>query len=162
MNFIRLLFLLLVAFPATVLARLGESETELIARFGDPVSKTKEAAIVQGEEVVFGTRYSFREGRWTMTCSLVEDRCARISYSYPGEWGEEQFSLFLSRNSQGLEWTDVTKPAAKKIMRAWDRTDSGTASWSGNAMTVVAPAYVRAKESAEAKAKAEALRKERG
>jgi len=161
MRFIHLLLLVVLAVPATALARLGESETELIARFGDPVSKSKDVAISHGEEVVFGTRVSFREGKWVMTCSLVDGRCARIIYSYPGDWTEDQFSAFLSRNSQGSEWTDVTKPAVKKIMRAWDRADSGTASWFGNAMTLGDPSYLRAIDNAEAKARAEASRKNR-
>jgi hypothetical protein len=63
------------------------------------------------------------------------------------------------RNAQGARWSDTGKPNSKKLARSWRRDDGATARWQmADGLTLVTPAYERAKTLAEAKAKAEASR----
>ena len=148
-----------LALPLSSFARLGETESELTARFGQPTNRGKENTFAQGKLVEFGTRLTFHQGEWTITSVVIEGHCAREIYYKPGDWTEEQFTLVLTSNAQGTKWNDVSKPLVKKVSREWRRDDAATASWSGaSSMFVTHPAYARAKELAEVKAKAEAGR----
>jgi hypothetical protein len=152
----RLLFWM-VTIPLVCFGRLGETESELSARFGAPASRGDENIPTQGRVVAFGSRLNFRQGDWTIGCSIIEGRCAKEIYSKGGDWTEDQFAAVLTSNSQGEIWTDISKEMTKKMLREWRRGDGGTAIWRmGIGMVVANPAYDRAKLKAENKAKADA------
>jgi hypothetical protein len=145
--------------PVIALARLGETEQQLTARFGEPFSRSKEITLTQGKIVDFGSHLTYRQGDWLIECSIIEGRSARESYYKPGDWTEDQFITVLTSNGQGERWTDVSKEQIRKLFREWRRNDGATAEWHlGQSMIVTNPAYLRAKEQAEAKAKADAGR----
>lgn len=152
--------LLLLLIPSLAYARLGETEAQLVARFGAPVSRAKEITITQGKFVDFGQKLTFKQNDWRIECAVIDGHSAREVYYHPGEWAEDQFTTVLTANAQGVKWTDISKDLRRKLMREWRRADGGTASWrqAGSSMEVTHPAYVRAKELAEAKAKAAASR----
>lgn len=159
MKRILMLALILVSLPLGVWARLGETERELVARFGKPLTRTDEITLAQGKRIAFGTALRFRQGDWSIECVIIEDRCAQEAYQKPGDWTEDQFRAILSSEAQGARWTDRSQEAVKKIRRDWRRGDGASAVWAaGIGMVVTHPAYGRAKERAEAKAKADASR----
>lgn len=138
-------------------ARLGESEKELITRFGEPVARSKHSVHAQGKTQELGPTLFFRQGDWRIKCDLIEGRCHRISYVKPGVWIEEQIQLVLGTNSQGTAWTETGKPDAAKFKRTWLRADASTAEWSKvSGMTIVWDEYNKAKAAAELTAKLEA------
>lgn len=99
---------------------------------------------------------TFRQGDWSIRCDIVDDRCAKIHYSKPGEWSEEQFQTVLASNAQGATWSDISKSNTGKLAREWKRSDGATAFWkTGMGMTVTSPAYERAKAVEAAKVKAQ-------
>lgn len=158
MKLLKLLFGVM-AVTAVCHARLGETEAQLVARFGKPNLRSNHSAIAQGKSWVLGPSYHFRQDDWSISCDLVDGRCVRIGYSKGGDWTEDQIALVLASNSQGQKWTEGVSGAAK-LSRSWKRSDGATAQWSrGGSMRLVVPAYERAKQVAEAKAKAEASRK---
>jgi|CZKI01.1.fsa_nt_gi hypothetical protein len=143
--------------PACVYGRLGETEKELAGRLGAPASKSAEITLAQGKIIEFGSKLTFRQGDWTIECAVIEGRCARVVYAKMGDWTEDQFITVLTSNSQGAKWTDVSKEMTKKLAREWRREDGAVAIWHmGVGMTVTSPAYDRAKQKAEAKAKSDA------
>ncbi|MDP2138887.1 MAG: hypothetical protein Q8J74_13635, partial [Candidatus Didemnitutus sp.] len=104
--------LVALALPSPVMARLGESEKELIARFGEPVGRSKHNVVLPDQIIELGPTLIFRQGDWRMKCDLVAGRCLRINYSKPGEWIEDQIQLVLGTNAQGSAWTETGKPEA--------------------------------------------------
>jgi hypothetical protein len=77
----------------------------------------------------------------------------------PGDWTDDQFTTILTSNAQGTRWADVSKDSVRKLVREWRRTDGAIAIWQmGVGMSVTNPAYQRAKDKAEANAKADAAR----
>lgn len=145
--------------PAIAFARLGETEAELLKRFGPPAGRGKESTVAQGKILEFGPTLRFRQGDWSIACTLIDGRSCKENYQKSGEWTEEQFATVLNSNAQGAKWTDISKPGGKKLAREWKRSDGATATWSKHSgITVTHPAYRRAKEVLEAKAKAEAAR----
>lgn len=153
------LCLLLFLLPTLALARLGETEAQLTARFGPAVSRAKETTIAQGKFVEFGLKLTYRQNDWQIECALIDGRSARETYYKPGEWTDDQFTTVLTANGQGARWTDLSKELTRKLARDWRRADGATASWKmTGSLCVTHPAYVRAKDLAEAKAKAAASR----
>jgi len=155
----RHLIVLLLTVPSLACARLGETEEQLVARFGAAATKAKEITLTQGKIIEFGTKLTFRQGDWSIECAITDGRSSREVYHKQGEWTEDQFATVLNSNSQGGKWTDTSKAMVKKVAREWRRDDGATAVWQmGTGMVVTQPAYLRAKEKAEAKAKADARR----
>src|ERR1017187_6230486 len=147
------LFVAFIVFPIGVFGRLGETEQELVARFGPPVSRVREITLTQNKVIEFGSKLIFRQGDWTIESVMIEGRCGREEYWKAGEWTEDQFVTVLTSNAQGEKWTDLSKAMSKKLAREWHRGDGATAVWNmGSHMTVTHPAYVRAKKRAEDKA----------
>ena len=159
----RMLILLLLAISTlTTHARLGETESELAKRFGQPTYQQNENIFAQGQTITIGKRQHFQRDNWLIAAIITEGRCSQISYTHQGDWTETQFATVLATNCQASKWSD-TSPAdanSRKIIRSWKRADGATANWSrpSNSMTVTNPAYLRTREKAEAKAKANAAR----
>lgn len=151
-------FTLVLSNPAQ--ARLGDTEKDLIARFGLPKARSSHSIHAQGKFIELGPTLYFKQDDWSIHCDLIANRVHRISYGKPGEWTEEQVQIVLGSNSQGTAWTETSKPAAAKFNRTWKRADASTAVWSkGSGMTFVWDAYQKAKAAVEHRAKAEASRK---
>jgi hypothetical protein len=153
------IIVVVIAITAVAHARLGETEAELVARFGQPKFRSKDLMGAQGRMWDIGPKYIFYQDDWQIHCVLVDGRCVWIDYGKPGEWTEEQIQLVLSSNSQGAKWTETTKDGGR-ASRTWKRADGADAHWRGPAgIKLVVPAYERAKQVIEAKAKAAASQK---
>ncbi len=136
--------------------RLGETEAELVRRFGQPLTNGQETLVSEGRITKLWPQKTYRQDDWEIRCDMVDERCARIRYTKRGEWTEEQLQTVLNSNAQGATWSDVSRPSVRKLAREWKRADSATAVWkAGVGMTLTSPAYARAKEIAEAKVKAQ-------
>lgn len=158
-NLCTAVFVAAVAMVSSAFGRLGETESELIARFGKPQLRSVHHALSQGRQYELGPTLHFRQDDWRIGCDLVDGRCVRIEYGKTGQWTDEQIQVVLSSNAQGASWTERTAGSGK-LAREWRRADGATARWSSiGGMTLITPAYERAKSIAEAKAKAEASRK---
>lgn len=143
---------------APLFGRVGETEEQLIERFGAPESRSKHQVFEQGRTYDLGPSLSFTEGDWRIGCDLVDGRCVRILYTKVGAWTEEHIQTVLNASTQGGTWTETSKSGAKAMVRDWKRSDGGIAQWVGVRMTVTVPAYFRAKSIAEAKGKAAAAK----
>jgi hypothetical protein len=151
--------LCLMFVASAAFARLGETEAEMVTRFGKAQSKADHKVAAQGKMWTVGSSLSFKQDDWLIQCDVVDGRCARISYGKRGEWTEEQLQLVLAYNSQGAKWNETTKVGGKS-RRTWTRSDGASAEWmSITGIKMVAPAYERAKQVLEAKAKADASKK---
>ena len=148
----------LAVLPSATFARLGETEQQLVARFGAPTSRVIETMSAQGKVYEFGVKLRFRQDDWSIECAIVDGRSSREIYQKVGEWTDEQMTTVLNSNSQGARWTDLSRAATRKIFREWRRNDGGVATWSVGTMTVTHPSYERAKKVVEAKAKASSSR----
>jgi hypothetical protein len=151
-------FILPAILASDASARLGETEAELVRRFGAPVSRASERITAQGKFHEIGTGLRFRDGDWTIESTIIDGRCAREAYTKVGEWTEDQFTTVLNSNAQGGKWTRTSKDSMKKAVREWRRDDGATAVWILRTVTITHPAFDRAKSLAEAKAKAAAAR----
>lgn len=140
-------------------ARLGETEKELITRFGEPLSRGQHSMFAQGKSWKLGPRLTFKQDLWEIHCDLVDERVAHIHYFKRGDWTEEQVQTVLAYNTQGIAWTEQESRFPKSV-RTWKRKDGATAEWRhGAGLDMTVPAYNRAREVIEAKAKAEVSRK---
>jgi hypothetical protein len=145
-TFLTIIVLLL---PLSAHARLGETERELIARFGQPDSRSNEYVSAQGRMFALCPILVFRKDDWQITCDLIDDRCARISYYKRGDWTEDQFLTVLTVNAQGAKWTEV---ANRPLVREWKREDGAIAHWqAGQSFFITTPAFERAKQAAVAR-----------
>jgi len=152
-------FVAFILFPVCMFGRLGETEQELAARLGPPVSTAKEIIMVQGKGIEFGSELTFRQGDWAIECVIIDGRCAKEVYGKAGDWTEVQIVSVLNSNAQGGRWTDLSPELTKRVSRKWHRGDGAIAIWHlGSGMTLTDPAYERARRNAEANAKAEASR----
>lgn len=154
---IRSLAFLLLVLPTLAFARLGETEPQLTARFGAPISRSAEITTGQGKILEFGTKFTYRQDDWAIDCVIVDGRSVKESYRKSGEWTDVQVIAVINGNSQGAKWTEQTKESIRKLAREWRRSDGAEASWNmGLGITVTHPAYKKAKDLVEAKAKAAA------
>lgn len=150
--------LLILLLPVVSFARLGETERQLADRFGEPTSRQIQKIIAQGKIIDLCPMLRFKQDDWSITCYLIDGRSSQENYSKQGEWTDEQIELVLTTNAQGAIWTPM-KSGSPKLRREWKRADGATAIWQmGAGFTLIHPAYIRAKEQAEAKAKADASR----
>jgi hypothetical protein len=158
----RPLLIVLMILSAGVMAeaRLGETETELIERFGEPDGRSKHIVMAQGKILELGPSLHFRQDDWSISCDMVDGRCMRISYHKPGDWTEDQVQLVLNSNSQGAKWTETTKPMIAKLQRDWKRADASKAVWLlGQGMTLTWDAYNKSKATLEERARVESAKK---
>src|SRR5438874_1394864 len=85
-------------------ARLGETEKQLVERFGAPGSRSRHSIIAQGRIWELGPTLNFKQNDWQISCDLVDERVVRIQYQKVGEWTEDQIQAVLNSNSQGDKW----------------------------------------------------------
>lgn len=150
---IAVLFLLLCT---CAFARLGETTLRLVERFGAPKFTQNENVYAQGKTMKIGERMLFKQDDWNITCVIIDGRCAKVEYTKPGEWTEQQIETVLTSNSQGARWTKTSKPNTEKFKRTWTRQDGAMADWSFGGCSVEHPAYELAKAKAQGRAKGEA------
>lgn len=154
------LLVLLAASPAS--ARLGETEAQLKARFGEPTMRGQHRISAQGKLRELGYLLYFRQEDWSITCTVVDGRCMKISYSKRGDWTEEQIRTVLNSNTQSAAWKEVTRPSVATFRRDWRRSDGSSAVWSkGTGFDLTWSAYDVAKAKLEEQARVEAAKKPR-
>lgn len=150
------LFFFLILSSTFAFARVGETEPELVKRFGSPVVRSIDQIGAEGRMWTIGPQLTFKKDDWTIVCVLVDGRVGKESYGKRGQWTEDHLKTVLNANSQGAKWEETGR-AGKKLAREWRRSDGATARWVSNSgMTIIVPGYERAKKVIEAKGKAEA------
>lgn len=75
--------LITLTLTTVAFARLGETEAELIARFGQPKNRSKDMMGAQGRMWDVGPKYHFQQADWHIYCVLVDGRCVWIDYGKP-------------------------------------------------------------------------------
>jgi hypothetical protein len=154
----KIVLFLISLLPVVSFARLGETESNLQQRFGEPTSRQTQRIIAQGKFIDLCPMLRFKQDDWSITCYLIDGRSSKENYSKQGEWTDEQIEFVITTNAQGAIWTPM-KSSSPKLRREWKRADGATAIWQlGAGLTLTHPAYVRAEEQAKAKAKADASR----
>ena len=113
----------------SLFARVGETEQQLLQRFGSPISRGKHVTAAQGRSYELGPTLAFKQDDWRISCDLIDGRCVRISYSKTGEWTAEHFQTVLNANSQGEKWTDLSNATVKRMAREWKRSDGVLSLW---------------------------------
>jgi hypothetical protein len=155
MNHFSLYLITCVIFAAIANARLGESAPQLTERFGPHARTLPDKIITQGRIVEIGEIFYFRDGDWSISATIIDGRCAKISYTKKGEWTDTQITQTLNANSQGAPWSMTSDASIHKSLREWKRNDGGKAKWTASGLTLFNPAYDRAIAKAAAKADAE-------
>jgi hypothetical protein len=135
-------------------ARIGETESQLVKRFGQPLSAEPHTVSDHGLVFVVGTTFTFVLGDWMINCDVIDGTCARIAYSKIGGWAEENFQTILNANAQGGSWKELLSPNVKQVTRKWRRDDGVVAHWILGNLTLTSPRYERGMALAEEKAKA--------
>jgi len=85
-----------VLVPLESWARLGETETELALRYGQP-QKTEDLGRTR-------LRLSFQQKGYTITATLLYGNCQHIVYRLPSGEYESNREALLQANGRGLVW----------------------------------------------------------
>jgi hypothetical protein len=109
-------------------AGIGDTEAELVARFGAAQARMPERIQAQGRIHVLGERIVLKQAEWRVTAVLINGRCAKITYVKKGRWAELQFRELLSRNADRWAWNEI-RGGAPKWQRTWRRVDGLVAKW---------------------------------
>ena len=149
-----LILALFLAASYAAFARLGETERELIKRFGQPISRSNVTMFAQSKIWVLGSGLLFEQDVWKISCTVIDERCVAVSYSKRGEWTDAQIDTVLAANAQGVQWTEIMN-GLRQYSRSWRRTDGTMAKWSPNGLWMETPYLQHARDIIEAKAKAE-------
>jgi hypothetical protein len=149
------------AIPAQ--ARLGETEAEMIKRWGKSIGRgtTSLGGNNSSKEAVpFLINLMFEtEGDWHIFADVFEGKCVQIRYSKTGAWASEQVDHVLEVNAQGHSWKEIPM-VINKTQRRWVREDGASAVLEGpKGLTVTSADYKRAEAAILAKAKALAAKK---
>jgi hypothetical protein len=102
---VKLLLIPFVALPTYVLARLGDTEADLIERYGQPVQRVE---TVDGFPGVKGR--TFRVSLITVTAYLLDKTCQYEQYSKVGGVNDSEIDQILAANGAGQEWMALDKP----------------------------------------------------
>jgi hypothetical protein len=145
-----LLFLFLVA-CTSLSARLGETEPELVERFGKIILRGKERIAAQGRANEIGVTLSFKSDQWTVHAVLIDGRCERIRYSKSGAWTDEQLTYLLRQNYSSYPWRE-TSGKYRKSKRDWVRDDGAIATWNAFGLKITSRSYEQTVKSAEGEA----------
>lgn len=125
-------------------ARLGESSAQLIARFGQPVSK-------RGDDVMFS------KNGITIIASGWEGVCCQITYRAQGLFNDAQIKSFLESNDPGGQrW--IPEPTLRlEEASVWNSPDKRyRAVYTGNSMSFSNFTLIWARQAARDKAQAAA------
>lgn len=112
----------------TAVGRVGETEQELVARYGAVTNRQPARKAVQGRMNIYGERLGFKFEFWTVSAVIIAGRCEEITYSLTGKWTEPHFRRLLEINGGWTEWTEQ-KTRNPDNHRQWLRRDQTTASW---------------------------------
>lgn len=146
----------MVLLPAGALARVGETEAALTARFGEPAARAQENVMVKGKLLPSFPKLTYQSGEWQgIVCVFVDDICAKTTYDKDGVWPEEEYERVLADNAQGATWAeDPGGSKLREVRRQWIRSDGATGQWRKNlGLTVVTPAFVAAEAAVKEKAR---------
>ncbi len=128
---------------ATAVGRVGETEQELVARYGAVTNRQPARKSVQGRMNIYGERLGFKFEFWTVSAVIVAGRCEEITYTLAGKWTEPHFRRLLEINGGWTEWTEQ-KTRNPDNHRQWLRRDQTTASWGLSGFMIRTPAAERA------------------
>lgn len=130
MNCLRLLGPLLACslIAPVAAARVGETEPELVARYGAITSRQPARKSAQGKMHIYGERLVFRTPDWAISAVVIGGRCEEINYMKEGDWTGVQFSFLLELNGDRAQWTEQPTRNPDNH-RAWLRRDKTTAGW---------------------------------
>ena len=127
-------------------AQIGETEAELVERFGFVQERKPERALEEGRVFVIGERIVLKRDRWRITAVMVDGRCAKISYARNGAWTEQHYADLLSTNANNGEWREVSG-SAPNWRRAWQRSDGIIAHWKyAGGLVIEGESFVEARE----------------
>ena len=137
-------------------ARVGETEPELVQRYGRVHWRSRETVMEQQRTYLVGESLQFLADDWSIYALMVNGHCERITYNKAGEWTEAQFTHLFEINGPLLAWKeDVSRNP--RLMRTWTRKDGIIASWQfASGLTITTPVYEQTKAAIKAAAKAEA------
>lgn len=117
---------LAVVLPFQVFARLGETEDQILKKFGAPTMRVAENRIFDGKMIRIGERLHFKQEPWFVDCVMMDKVCVEIIYSKTGEVTQEQLQYVLRVNSNdGQYWVDGKE--ANSNVTVWLRTDGARA-----------------------------------
>ena len=119
--------------------RVGETEQELVARYGAVTNRQPARKAVQGRMNIYGERLGFRFEFWTVSAVIIAGRCEEITYSLAGKWTDPHFHRLLEINGGWTEWTEQ-KTRNPDNHRQWLRRDQTTASWGLTGFMIRTPA----------------------
>jgi hypothetical protein len=143
-------FVLIVVLP--VRARVGESETQSIARYGPPT-----ATVETGEGHPYRT-LTFSHAGYLITTQFLGGTCALICFQKPGgaEFGEDDLDLLLKSEADGQAWA---RSALVSIDLIWNRPDGAMARYdtAHHAFAVCSAAYLKAEQQRKGAEKARKL-----
>lgn len=117
-----------LAASAAAEARIGETEAQLVQRFGAVTARSAERTLEQGRAYVLGERIVLRQAEWRVTAVLIGGICAKITYVRSGRWSERHFADLLALNSGRWSWAEV-RGGAPNWQRTWRRSDGLVAKW---------------------------------
>jgi hypothetical protein len=128
-------------------ARIGETEAQMIERYG-PVQSRLPQVDVLGEDQKRGEKLYFSKEGWQVWSITVDGKCVQIRFNKYGKMTPDQITALLRSNSQMQTWKEVTEGSGK-IERKWRRDDGIQARWlSYQGLTITSPKYDTAREAA--------------
>lgn len=124
----------LMAVPSVSFARLGETEDELIERFGQPVSDiTAKDQVGIADKILM-----FKKGDTVIHATIYKGQCVSEGYQFMDSNGNEvaingaaleKADAALGANAAGFRWQKHPNPSAinPDMLHAWNRTDGAVA-----------------------------------
>jgi hypothetical protein len=129
----------------TAQARLGESEAQLIQRFGKPILH---------QHFTWCDKENFNPNGFSIEVTLLGGQSVGEVYHITiGTFTEEQILELLQDNSQGYDWDEVSKSNMPQdiyhsIRHMWQRPNGSTAILRGNAFEFKSIYLIMAEEAA--------------
>lgn len=139
-----LLFPVFAMILASAFARVGDSEPELVARYGAVVNRQPARKAVQGKMHIYGERLTFRFEFWTVSAIVIAGRCEEANYTSEGRWIDPHFRRLLEINGGWTAWTEQ-KTRNPDNHRAWLRRDKTAATWGLSGFMIRTPAAEQAR-----------------